>query len=102
MSSCGTGRLAGSGSGPAALWEALVSDFFWTPSGEVQLKFLTYHPRGMVKIGKFIYLSSVKRPVEHVNKNFDGESEITRGHDCASDLFKADLQSNLIAQTELG
>jgi hypothetical protein len=98
----GATNPAGSGAILAALRDALASDFSWTPAGEIQLKFPTYHPQGMVKIGGLIYLSSVKEPSELQATDPLARARSERARDCAGYLFKADLDGNLIAQVELG
>ncbi len=102
MSSDDEGPPAENGATLAALRDALASHFAWTPAGKIQLKFPTYHPQGMVKIGQFIYLSSVTRPAESPGMEPHDRPEFDRARDRAGYLFKADLDGNLFAQTELG
>lgn len=86
----------------AALRDALASEFSWTPAGEIQLKFPAHHPQGMVKIGNFIYLSSVKAPDQNGSASPRDRPRSDRARDCAGYLFKIDLRGNLVAWTELG
>ena len=90
------------GAGLAALRDALDSHFRWTPAGRIHLKFPTHHPQGMVKIGDFIYLSSVKEPDRNGDMDPHDRAPSDRARDCAGYLFKSDLGGNLIARTELG
>ena len=38
----------------------LTRDSFWKPVASVPIKFTTYHPQGMVKIGETLFVSSVE------------------------------------------
>jgi len=73
-----------------ALRRALVTQDSWTAVGAIPLNFPTYHPQGMVRIGEFIFLSSVRVPGN------PGEREGV-GY-----LFKIDLAGELADRTELG
>ncbi len=42
------------------LFKDLTKSTNWQLVGKIKLKFQTYHPEGMVKIGDFFYLSSVE------------------------------------------
>jgi hypothetical protein len=60
----------------------------WTPVSAVPIRFRTFHPQGMVKIGETLFVSSV-----------DGKRDAPEG---AGHLFKIDLTGNLIADLRLG
>jgi hypothetical protein len=62
----------------------LTRDSSWTLVASVPVKFRTYHPQGMVKIGETIFISSVDA----------GEGV---GH-----VFKIDMAGNLIADLRVG
>jgi len=61
----------------------------WTLVASVPVKFRTYHPQGMVKIGETIFISSVE-----VKDRDAGEGV---GH-----VFKIDTAGNLVADLRLG
>ena len=89
----------------AALRHALNSHFSWTPAGSIRLRFPSYHPQGMVKIGDFIYLSSMNTPARDAYVDPHDRARSDRTRDCAGYLFKAHLRGSrgsLVAQTELG
>ena len=65
----------------------LTRNSSWTQLASVPMKFATYHPQGMVKVGGTLLISSVE-----VKTRTEGV-----GH-----LFKSDLQGNLIASRTLG
>lgn len=45
-------------------FKSLSRSTHWELVAEVKQNFLTYHPQGMVKIGDFIYLSSVENIIK--------------------------------------
>jgi hypothetical protein len=68
----------------------------------IKLNFRTYHPQGMVKIGKHFYLSSVETIIkpdkfENFKDGYDRSPGEGVGH-----LFKFDHSGNLIAKINLG
>jgi uncharacterized protein DUF6454 len=67
----------------------LTRNSSWTRAASVPMKFATYHPQGMVKIGNALLISAVE-----VKSRAEG---IGVGH-----LFKSDLQGNLVASRTLG
>lgn len=74
----------------------------WKLVGATRLNFRTYHPQGMVKIGKHFYISSVEKiaPVEEFKTPQDGYDR-TQGKGIGH-LFKFDQKGRLIRQTTLG
>lgn len=68
-------------------------DTQWQQVAAIHLQFPTYHPQGMVKIGKFFYMSSV----EVIKRPGNGEPGEGIGH-----LFKMDSTGKLLAQITLG
>lgn len=86
-----------------------ISDYFlqlkrhpnWELEGNVKLKFKTYHPQGLIKIGDYYYISSVevlKKPA----KLSGGEicprgMKMGRGH-----FYKVDGEGNLVQEMILG
>jgi uncharacterized protein DUF6454 len=60
----------------------------WMPVASVPMKFHTFHPQGMVKIGETLFVSSV-----------DGKRDAAEG---AGHLFKIDMAGTLIADLRLG
>lgn len=82
--------------------QSLTRDSSWTLVSSVPIKFRTYHPQGMVKIGDALFVSSVevtvrtKRFEKPVN-GLDRDTGEGVGH-----LFKLDLQGNLLADLRLG
>ncbi len=74
----------------------------WELVAEVKQNFHTYHPQGMVKIGEFIYLSSVENIIkpeklDPPQNGMDRTPGTGTGH-----LFKVDLNGNLLEQITLG
>ena len=74
----------------------------WKRVASVRISFRTYHPQGMVKIGRTLFVSSVEvrvptkllpRPVG----DYDRDAGDGVGH-----LFKIDMAGNLIADLRLG
>jgi len=74
----------------------------WKRVASVRISFRTYHPQGMVKIGRTLFVSSVEvrvptkllpRPVG----DYDRDAGDGVGH-----LFKIDMEGNLIADLRLG
>ncbi|GAB2802483.1 DUF6454 family protein [Rhabdobacter roseus] len=71
----------------------LRPDTPWTLVASVPLRFPTYHPQGMVKIGPDFYLSSV----QVLQKPAEGSPGEGIGY-----LFKFDAEGKLLAQQTLG
>ncbi len=71
----------------------LTPNTVWTQISSVQLKFPTYHPQGMVKVGDYYFMSSV----EVIQKPINGGTGEGKGH-----LFKFDGNGNLITKITLG
>jgi hypothetical protein len=74
----------------------------WTLVASLPVRFRTYHPQGMVKIGDTIFVSSVE--VRGATKRL---SEPAGGHDRdagegVGHLFKIDMAGNLVADLRLG
>ncbi len=92
-----------SGEGQAVqLFRALKKSANWQLVGKTRLKFRTYHPQGMVKIGKFFFLSSVE--IIERTKKFDRPEE---GYDRTpgkgvGHLFKFGKDGGLISSVTLG
>jgi hypothetical protein len=80
----------------------LTRDALWTQVATVPIRFTTYHPQGMVRIGDTFYVSSVevKVPTRRFPQPVDGYDRDTGegiGH-----LFKIDSAGNLVAEVRLG
>jgi hypothetical protein len=81
---------------------ALTRETQWTLVSSVPIRFRTFHPQGMVKIGDTIFVSSVevtvptKRFPAPVN-GVDRDAGEGAGH-----LFKMDTSGNLLADVRLG
>lgn len=74
----------------------------WKLADEIKLNFRTYHPQGMVKIGKYFYLSSVEiitepKKFEIPQNGYDRAPGKGIGH-----LFKVNREGNLISQITIG
>jgi len=82
--------------------QSLTRDSSWTLASSVPVRFRTYHPQGMVRVGDALFVSSVevtvrtKRFADPVG-GFDRDTGEGVGH-----LFKIDLQGNLLADLRLG
>ena len=80
----------------------LTRDSLWKPVASVPIKFTTYHPQGMVKIGETLFVSSVeiqvrtKRLREPVDR-YDRDTGRGVGH-----VFKIDMTGNRLADLRLG
>jgi hypothetical protein len=80
----------------------LTRESTWTLVGSVPMKFRTYHPQGMLKIGQSFFVSAVevtvrtKRFAEPAG-GYDRDAGEGVGH-----LFKIDLQGNLVSDLRLG
>jgi hypothetical protein len=61
----------------------------WTPVASIEIKFRTFHPQGMVKIGETLFVSSVEVIDRDAGKGI--------GH-----LFKLDMAGNLVSDLTLG
>jgi Family of unknown function (DUF6454) len=82
--------------------QSLTRDSSWTLASSVPIKFRTYHPQGMVKIGDALFVSSVEVTVRTTRfaepvGGYDRDTGEGVGH-----LFKIDLQGNLLAELRLG
>jgi hypothetical protein len=80
----------------------LTRESSWQPVASVPIKFPTYHPQGMVKIGDTLYVSSVEvtGPAQRLPQPAGGSGRDTGagiGH-----LFKIDMAGNLIADLRIG
>lgn len=74
----------------------------WRPVQSVPIRFRTHHPQGMVKIGEWLFVSSVeiKVPTRRFAQpvaGYDRDPGEGVGH-----LFKLDAAGNLIADLKLG
>lgn len=74
----------------------------WKPVEQIVLKFPTFHPQGMVKIGDNFYITSVEitKPTTKYDQPRDGYDRDTgegKGH-----LFKVDAKGNLLEDLVLG
>ena len=74
----------------------------WNLVDSIKLNFRTYHPQGMVKIGKYFYMSSVEIIVkpekfEIPQNGYDSTPGKGLGH-----LFKFNQKGDLISQITLG
>ena len=74
----------------------------WKRVDAIKLNFRTYHPQGMVKIGKYFYISSVEtitqaEKFEVPKGGWDRTPGKGIGH-----LFKFDQEGNLISEITLG
>lgn len=80
----------------------LTRDSSWTPAGTIPIKFPTFHPQGMVRIGDIFIVSSVEVtvPTHRFAKPADGYDRDTGegvGH-----LFKIDKSGNLVGEVKVG
>ena len=74
----------------------------WELTRIVKLKFRTYHPQGMIKVGKFYYLSSVEKiasPKKYQNLQNGYDRSIGKG---IGHLFKFNEKGELISKVTLG
>jgi hypothetical protein len=74
----------------------------WKPVEAVPINFPTFHPQGMVKIGEYVFVSSVeiKEPTKRFPQPVDGydrDPGAGVGH-----FFKIDMKGNLVAEIALG
>ena len=80
----------------------LTRDSQWKAVSTTAMRFKTYHPQGMVKIGDTLYITSVevktstKRLLQMV-EGYDRDAGEGVGH-----LFKVDLSGNLVVDLVLG
>ena len=80
----------------------LTRNSSWTQVATVPIRFRTFHPQGMVRIGGVFFVSSVevrvatRRFPKPVN-GYDRDAGVGVGH-----LFKIDQQGNLLASLTLG
>ncbi len=100
--------LAGQSADPAVgtRVRALTRESAWTLLARIPMRFPTYHPQGMVKIGDTLYVSSVQitvptRRFAEALDGYDRDAGEGIGH-----LFKVDLRPGtagaLLASTVLG
>jgi len=80
----------------------LTRESSWQPVASVPIKFPTYHPQGMVKIGETLFVSSVEvtMPTKRLSQPAGGSDRDTGagvGH-----LFKMDMAGNLMADLRIG
>jgi uncharacterized protein DUF6454 len=80
----------------------LTRDSRWRLFQSIPIKFRTFHPQGMVKVGDVLFVSSVevRTPTARFPApvgGYDRDPGTGRGH-----LFKIDLDGNLLASTTLG
>jgi hypothetical protein len=81
---------------------ALTRESRWTPVESIPVRFATYHPQGMVKIGETFYVSSVEVRVPPARfpapiGGYDRDPGQGIGH-----LFKIDRSGTLLADLMLG
>jgi hypothetical protein len=81
---------------------ALTRDSPWQLARSVPIRFRTYHPQGMVKIGDMLFVSSVevRTPTTRrspPDRRYDRDAGEGVGH-----LFKIDMEGNLVADLTLG
>ena len=93
---------ADAGPGIARRVERLTRDTHWTAIAAIRLKFPTFHPQGMVRIGTDFYVSSVEvatLPVRQPDPTdpHDRTTGAGRGH-----LFKVGPDGTLLADLVLG
>ena len=80
----------------------LTRESSWTLVSSTPVKFQTFHPQGMVRVGDALFVSSVevsvrtKRVAQPVG-GYDRDTGEGVGH-----LFKMDLQGNLVSAIRLG
>jgi hypothetical protein len=99
--------VAATGQGPARhavadLVQGLTRETVWNLVESVPMKFTTFHPQGLVKIGDTLFVSSVEvkvrtRRFAQPIDGYDRDAGEGIGH-----LFKADRQGNLLAELTLG
>ena len=96
--------LAGAAPGPdvAARFTTLNRATKWAQVAAVPLRFPTFHPQGMVRIGDVFYVSSVEvrtRPIKYAapQDGHDRDTGAGVGH-----LFKVSADGRLLADTVLG
>ncbi len=80
----------------------LTRESSWKAVASVPIRFRTFHPQGMVKIGETLYVSSVEvtTPARRLTPpagQFDRDAGEGIGH-----LFKIDMKGNLLADLEIG
>lgn len=86
----------------ADLVQGLTRETVWNLVESVPMKFTTYHPQGLVKIGDTLFVSSVEvkvrtRRFAQLIDGYDRDEGEGIGH-----LFKADRKGNLLAELTLG
>jgi hypothetical protein len=80
----------------------LTRDSSWIPVASLPMKFTTYHPQGMVKIGDTLFVSSVEiivrtKRLPQVLDRHDRDTGRGIGH-----LFKIDMTGNRLADLTMG
>jgi len=99
--------VAATGQAPAPpsvadLVQRLTRETVWSLVDSIPMKFTTYHPQGMVKIGDTFFVSSVEVKVRtrRLPQPIDGyDRDVGEG---VGHLFKADREGNLLARMTLG
>ena len=86
----------------ATYFKSLTKNSTWKLLDSIPLKFKTYHPQGMLKVGNYFYLSSVEtiKPTEKYEYSIDGYDRSTgsgRGY-----LFKFNKKGKLISKVHIG
>jgi len=80
----------------------LTRDSPWRLVQSILIKFRTYHPQGMVKIGETLFVSSVEVTTPgRRGAQPDGRSDRDAGEGVGH-LFKIDMAGNLLTQLTLG
>lgn len=102
--------LAPVGAGPAddppdrlaTLFNATTRSTDWQPTARVPLRFDTFHPQGLARLGDRLYLSSVEiiEPTQRYPEPVDGYDR-TPGRGVGH-LFVLDLEGNLLHDLVLG
>ena len=95
-------RLNAQSPGVAERISTLTRDSVWKQVAATPIRFPTYHPQGMVKIGDTIFVSSVEvtvatRRFAQPEGGYDRDSGAGVGH-----LFKLTMQGQLVTDLKLG
>ena len=80
----------------------LTRDSSWTRAGTIPIRFPTFHPQGMVRIGDAFIVSSVEvtvptRRFAKPEDGYDRDAGEGVGH-----LFKIDRSGNLVGEVKAG
>jgi len=80
---------------------ALTRDSVWTPVASVPVKFRTFHPQGMVRVGDALFVTAVevRTPTQRFPAPVGGYDRDTG--DGVGHLFKLDLQGNQLGDLTL-